>query len=54
MISTVGGDVSYGSHRVVAPVHINLIGNESVPKILRNNTINLFFNCNQHFGNFKP
>ena len=22
--------------------------------IIINNTINLFFNCNQHFGNFKP
>jgi len=31
-------------------------GNESVvPKIMTNNTINLFFlNRNQHFGNFKP
>ena len=32
-----------------------VIGNESVPKIIMNDTINLFFlNCNQHFGNFKP
>ena len=30
------------------------IRNESVPKIIINDTINLFFNCNQHFGNFKP
>jgi len=29
------------------------IGNESAPKIITNNTTNLFFNCNQHFGNFK-
>ena len=26
------------------------IGNESVPKIIINYTINLFFNCNQHFS----
>jgi len=30
------------------------IGNESVPKIIINNTVNLFLNRNQHFGNFKP
>ena len=29
------------------------IGNESVQKIIINNTINLFLNCNQHFANFK-
>jgi len=28
--------------------------NKSVPKIVINNTLNLFFNCSQHFGNFKP
>jgi len=28
-------------------------GNESVPKIAIDNTINYFLNCNQHFGNFK-
>jgi len=28
--------------------------NESVPKIAINYTINLFFNCNKHFANFKP
>jgi len=29
--------------------------NDSLPKIILNNTINLFFlNCDQHFGNFKP
>ena len=28
----------------------SLVGNESVPKIITNSTINL----NQHFGNFKP
>jgi len=27
---------------------------ESVPKNIINNTINLFLHCNQHFGNFKP
>jgi len=31
------------------------IGNESVTKILINDTIIVFFlNYNQHFGNFKP
>ena len=31
------------------------LGNESVPKIVINDTKKLFFlNCNQHFGNFKP
>jgi len=29
-------------------------GNESVPKITINNTINSFLNCNQHFGYLKP
>jgi len=28
-----------------------VIGNESVPKIIINDTIKLFLNCNQHFGN---
>ena len=28
------------------------IGNENVPKIITSNTINLFFKCNRHFGNF--
>jgi len=31
-----------------------LIDNERVLKIIINDTINLFFNCNQHFVNFKP
>ena len=31
-----------------------LIGNESVPKIITNNTTYLFSDCNQRFGNFKP
>jgi len=30
------------------------IGNESVPKIIMNDTLNLLLNCNQHFANFKP
>jgi len=31
------------------------MGNESVPKIIINDAINLFFwNCNEHFDNFKP
>jgi len=29
-------------------------GNESLPKSIINNITNLFFNCYQHFGNFKP
>ena len=29
------------------------IGNENVPEIITNNTINLFLNCYQHFANFK-
>ena len=29
------------------------IGNEIVPKIIINNTINLLMKCNQYFGNFK-
>jgi len=29
-------------------------GNESVPKIIINDTINSFLSCNHHFGNFKP
>jgi len=29
-----------------------LIGNESLPKIIINNTTNLY--CNRHFANFKP
>ena len=28
--------------------------NENVPKIKINNTINIFLNCNQHFGDVKP
>jgi len=31
-----------------------LIGHESVPKIIINDAINLFSNCYQHFGSFKP
>ena len=30
------------------------IGNESVPKIIINITINSFLNCHLHFGNSKP
>ena len=30
------------------------IGNESVPKIIINDTTKLFLNCNQHFAHFKP
>ena len=30
------------------------IGNESVPKIIINDTINSLFNYNQRFANFKP
>jgi len=29
-------------------------GNDSVPKIIVNNTKNIFLNCNQHFADFKP
>jgi len=29
-------------------------GNASVPKIIVNDTIVFFLNCNQHFGNLKP
>jgi len=31
-----------------------LIANETVPRIIINDTINFVLNCNQHFGNFKP
>jgi len=31
-----------------------LIGNESVPKIVINDTTKSFLNCNQHFADFKP
>ena len=30
------------------------IGNESVSKIIINNMMPLFLNCDQHFANFKP
>ena len=30
------------------------IRNVSVPKIIINDAINLFFNCNQHFASFEP
>ena len=30
------------------------VRNETVPKIIINNTTIFFLNCNQHFGNFKP
>jgi len=30
------------------------VGNESVLKIIINDTIIFFLNCNQHFGYFKP
>ena len=44
---------NYCSHSII--VLSVVTGNESVPKFIVNNTINLFFlNCNQHFGNFKP
>jgi len=33
---------------------ITAIGNESVPKVIISDTINLFLNCNQHCANFKP
>jgi len=38
----------------VDPSFIAAIGNESVPKIMINNTISLFLNRNHHFGHFKP
>jgi len=31
-----------------------IIGNESVPKIIINDTINLFLNGSQHFDNIRP
>ena len=31
-----------------------VIGNESVRKIIINDTIISFLNCNQHFANFEP
>jgi len=37
------------------PSPILPVGNESVPKIIINDTVKFtFLNCNQHFGNFKP
>jgi len=30
------------------------VGKESVPKTVINDTISLFLNCKQHFGNLKP
>jgi len=38
---------------VDSEVFVADIGNESVPIIIINNTINLFLDYNQHFGNFK-
>ena len=39
----------------VSSNHLHVIGNESVPKIIIRDALNLFFwKCNQHFGNFKP
>ena len=39
----------------VMAARINVaISNESVPQIVKNNAINNFLNCNQHFCNFKP
>ena len=33
----------------------SIIANESVPKVIVNDTVKIFFlNCNQPFGNFKP
>jgi len=43
--------------RVSSPPHLPYsfnAGNESVPKVVVNNTTNLFLNCFQHFANFKP
>jgi len=38
-----------------APINRTATGNESVPKIIINDTKSLFFlNCNPHFGKFKP
>ena len=47
---------NYCSHSRAPIIVLSVvIGKESVPKFIVNNTINLFFlNCNQHFGNFKP
>ena len=39
---------------VAVIVLISPIGNESLLKIIINDTIIFFLNCNQHFGNFKP
>ena len=33
---------------------VSEVSNLGVPKIIINDTIKLFFNCNQHFVNFKP
>jgi len=34
---------------------VRAIGNENVPKIIINDTIQfIFLNCNQHFANFEP
>jgi len=30
------------------------VGNESVSKIIINNMMHLFLNCDQHFATFKP
>jgi len=43
-------DDDYGYDRL----KIETIGNESVLKIIINDTVNLFFKCNPLFGNFKP
>jgi len=31
-----------------------LCGTKVLPKVITNDTVNLFLNCNQHFRNFKP
>ena len=44
-----GYELSPGEKRL-----LRQIGNESVPKIIINETIVFFLNCNQQIGNFKP
>ena len=45
---------AYGSRAITGcNVVCGRSGNESVPKIVINDTI-FFLNCNQHSGNFKP
>jgi len=42
----------YPTHEA-SPARLFLIGNESLPKTIVNDT-SVFLKCNQHFGNFKP